>query len=157
MLQGVCPAVQHSSMHEVAHSVSKAKQALEVALQTLQICEQQMETGVALQQATGTSKMLFGSFNVRQEPQSLLLHVRYRVNACLYNMALADTLDRSRPRREALREARGKLYEVVGRVVASQDQLPWPLHGQVLKLQGQVLLELGRPHEAADMSVPHTT
>lgn len=148
--------MQRSTSEEVAESVLKARHALEVALQTLQICEQQGETSIAMPQSAGSLNK-FGSFNCRQEPQLLQKHLRTRVNECLYNMALADTMDCTRDRCHVLRDAEGKLYEVMGRTVASGYQLPWPLQGQVLKLQGQVLLQLDHPHDAAEMCALHTS
>ena len=62
-------------------------------------------------------------------------------------------MDCTRDRRKVLTEAKGKLHEVMGRTVATGDQLPWPLNGHVLKLQGRVLLELGHPQEAAELYV----
>lgn len=156
MLRVGCGDVQQSAAHAVTQSVWKARQALEVALQTLQICEQHMETAIATPQPS-LSMNKFGSFNDRQEPQRLLKHLHTRVNECLYNLALADTMDCTRERTQVLREAKGKLFEVTGRTVASGGQLEWPLQGQVLKLQGQVLLELGYSQEAAERYVPLLT
>jgi hypothetical protein len=146
--------VQQRVANEVDRSICQARQALNIALKTLQMCGQQLETSISLPQPAGGSKF-FGSFNVPQEPHALLRHLRTRECQTLYNMALADTMDYTRGRRQTLEEAKSRLYEVMGRSTSPGDELPWPLQRQVLKLQGQVLLELDHPQEAAEMFALH--
>jgi hypothetical protein len=80
-----------------------------------------------------------------------LRFLQKRVNECLYNASLADTLDRATGRQEALSAAKAKLQEVLSRASGDAAELPPSLHARVLKLLGVVLMELDRTKEAADM------
>lgn len=142
---------KNATATELEMSVPKAQQVLDVAVQILYLCEGHAARRAAcasdgtVEQADGLHRP-HDCTNMQQ-----LRHLQRRVNECLYNASLADTLDCTRNRQEALRAAKGKLGEVLSRAAGDAAELPASLHARVLKLLGVVLMKLDQAHDAAAM------
>lgn len=78
-------------------------------------------------------------------------HLQRRINECLYNAAVADTLDRERPEDAAHASAMCKLREVLGRAAcAAGSGLPLELEAQTLLLLGKLQAARGHAEDAVD-------
>ena len=82
-------------------------------------------------------------------------HVQRRINECLYNAAVADTLDRQKPEVRAHSAAMCKLREALGRAAfAAGSGLPLQLEAQILLLLGNLQADSGDGEGAVDTCVP---
>lgn len=116
----------------------------------LYICEQHPSFSSAMDTAQRCSGSSCSSSSSSEPamPEAAVAHLtrlQERINECLYNAAVADTLDRAQPQDESRSSAMCKLREVLSRAACATGC------GLSLELEGRTLLLLGKLQTAGGL------
>jgi hypothetical protein len=168
---------KESTDEEVMRTVQQARQSLDIAVQLLYLCEDQLKSAHAAStkldglqrnpatcQADMSKNPAFSSLTIAQNSHAekgkaavcgaeVARVVQRRVNELMYNASVVDSLDISRGV-EAKVAAKRKLQEILSRAAGDGCALPVKLEENVLLLLGKLFMDLENFEEAKDTCEP---
>lgn len=140
-----------TSAGDLQVSVGRAQRYLDIAVSLLYMSEQDcaQQNGIEKPQHCSGGTVGVG------EPMGIGVarhgRLQQRVNECMYNAAVADTLNREQPEDVAQASAMGKLRQVLGRGACEAGSgLPLELEAQTLLLLGKLQSARGHTEDAVD-------
>lgn len=147
----LCTQIE-ASAGELQVAVGRARQNLDIAICLLYLCEQKDAPMEATNDSENhSSSSSNGEYEVLSRSTPDYSQLQQRINECLYNAAVADTLDQEQPELEARAAAIGKLREVLSRAACSGGSgLPLELEAQTLLLLGKLEMASGHGEAAVD-------